>query len=280
MKLSIVTVRFNRPEYNEAELASLASQSFPKEDFEFLVVDESTDRRTPEIFKKYSDILNIRYWRFSGWRKPDSVFVMPSGKISHSMYLNFLLDRARGKVILLEAGEFVHMRNSLEMLCDPHERHPGLVVHATIRNVDRRFLDSYDINTCWTSWFAHPEYTPLYDEMACSSVRRSNLTRICGFDESFMGGLQCEVGEIYRRLVRCGMETIFTSELYVGHIEHPPTDRTEDPGTYRAFQRNRRLLDSGFHDYSPKVKYCRPGTNLLPVVTDRNTHGRFFDHGA
>lgn len=286
--LSIITVRFNRVFANRVELMSLARQTLAPERFEIVIIDESTTGELPALIKQFQSRLHIQYRHVTEWPQTGTIHRAAVGRVSHSIHLNAALTLARGRVIMIEAGEYVHLPESLEMMMEPHQV-PGqspCVVHAQVRDLKGHLITeeqwNQDLRTlttrtdCWGQWFAHPTHTPLYDEMACSSVRTDLLRKIGGMDETFMSGLQCEVGEVLRRLVRCGATVQFTPTLVAGHLEHPRYDRSVGPDDYRAMQRNRRLLDQGYWESNPKVKYYRPGTEKRPIVANqRRTMGIF-----
>jgi glycosyltransferase involved in cell wall biosynthesis len=276
MKVSIIKVIFNRYEYHKAEFDSLIHQSMPKDDFELVIVDESTDPEVPLLIWSYTDKLNIKYIHASGWKSSDKVHCQESGKIAHSMYHNWNIKQAEGEIILIEAGEFMHIGDSLYELYLPHQSQ-RCVVQGIIRDIkyDAAIGFGYDKPTStlredhiWGQWFGHPEHTPLYDEMAFSSAKRTDLLRLNGCDEAFMLGTQCEVGEVFRRLRRSGCEVVWTKDIVGGHIEHERRDQDVNSENYRAAMYNRRLLDQGYYGGSPKVKYYRPGTEPRPLVAN------------
>ena len=265
--LSILSARFNRIEYNRAELDSLLQQTFPLEKLELIIIDESTDNKLESLLGEYSKYMDITYRHVSGWKNVDGVAVMPSGKVSISWHYNHALSFARGEIVLIETGEFLHQQDSIWSFVTPHLERPDLIISAQIRNLRNDILPwiaKTDVESYYASWVAHPIHTPLFDEMACASVRASNLCRIGGLDEYFMRGLSAEVGEVKRRLVRSGLDFVYSDNI-VGHVEHEASDKTSESASYRAAQLNRRQLDSGYHDYTPRVKYCRPGSDLNPI---------------
>src|SRR3990167_3659173 len=133
--LSILSVRFNRLEYNRAELESLLQQTFPLEKMELVIIDESSDNKVGMLFDEYSKYVDITYRHVSGWQNVNDVVVMPSGKVSNSWHYNRALSLAKGEIIIIEAGEYLHQPDSMWSFVNPHLERSDLVISAQVRNI-------------------------------------------------------------------------------------------------------------------------------------------------
>ena len=275
MKLSIIMPRRNRPFANECELRSLVCQRFPKDEYELIVLDDSTTPETPRIFKEFSNDLNIRFVHFDGWDAvpAGSYYVAPNGRKGVAFHVNYGIHLALGDVILVDGGEMVHLGETLYEMTDPHDVHPALLFHAGAQNVTEEGLRTYD-------WHDHPlalvRRHSIWGTLACppmtddlegligASVRAAWLHRIGGYDETYYGGLGCDDEEMARRLRRAGVTIRSSNRVLFGHIEHPPqsglADFVQESSAYRALRRNRLAKDAGYWKEQERVSYYRPGT--------------------
>lgn len=280
MMLSIITVRRNRPEYTQAELESICQQTFPRNEYEIIMLDDSTTTALPQVVTRYQRRLPIRFVHFHGWQCSPTLHVGSNGRRSMTFHLNYGLQMARGDITLLALGEFLHIGSTLHEMTAVHDKHHALIYHGCVRDLKRTVLDHQtwrqdtscflDDEIVWGQWVVHPQHTPLHDEFVFSSVKTTHLRWVGGFDECFLSGLECELGESYRRLVRAGCEVQYSSDVVAAHIEHDRAGRDLELPNYLAAQRARRLFDQGYWEQSPKVKYYRPGTEKRPVRANRD----------
>lgn len=279
VRLSVVTIRRDRPDYTWAELASIQLQRWDPRDYEIIMLDDSTTTALPEVVRQFRDAggMPIRFVHFHGWMRSPSLHVGPNGRRSIALHLNYGLRMARGTVILLVIGEFLHIGQTLHEMTDVHQTHSALIYHGCVRDLrkeiveDRGWIARHETASlrrqedAWRTWFVHPVHAPLHEEFVFSSMRAQQLRWIGGFDERFLAGLECELGESARRLARAGCVVRYSDQILAGHIEHSRTGRDLDPSNYRAAQRARRLMDQGYWETNPKVKYYRPGTEKRPI---------------
>jgi glycosyltransferase involved in cell wall biosynthesis len=61
LKISALFSTFNRAELLDKALASLLTQTLPREYFEVVVIDDGSSDKTREIAEKYSNLLDLRY---------------------------------------------------------------------------------------------------------------------------------------------------------------------------------------------------------------------------
>lgn len=275
MRLSIIMPRRNRPFANQCELRSLACQRFPTDEYELIVLDDSTTPETPKVFREFSDRLNIRFVHFDGWDRipSDHYYVGPNLRKSLSCHFNYGIRMARGDVIFLDIGEMVHLGETLYELTDPHETHPALLFHAGAQDLTEDGLRTHD-------WHDHPHALlrrpDVWGVIACppmtdnlegligASIRTKWLHRIGGFDEAFHCGIGGEDEELARRLRRASLTIRSSNRILLGHIAHPSqsglADFVGEPLNYRALRRNLLAKDAGYWDEQERVRYYRPGT--------------------
>lgn len=286
MICSIVTVRRDRPDYTWAELASIQLQQWDPHDYEIIILDDSTTVALPEVVKQFRDEMQprlpIRFVHFHGWSPTARLHVGPNGRRSIALHLNYGLRMMRGRIVLLAIGEFLHIGQTLRDMTDAHGAHPSLVYHGCVRDLRKTIVDQrtwlfrqdtaflLEQDDAWGEWFVHPTHTPLHEEFVFSSVRAEQLRRIGGFDEDFLAGLECELGESARRMTRAGCAVCYSNTIVAGHIEHDRHGRDLETSNYRAAQFARRLMDQGYWEKNPKMKYYRPGTERRPIRANRD----------
>ena len=108
--VSIISVRFERTEYNRAEFESLKIQGFSSSDLEIIIIDESKTANVRTIVEEYSNHLSIVYRNVSDQMDMGKIYRTPSGKASHSWHLNYALSLASGMIVIIETGEFTRLK--------------------------------------------------------------------------------------------------------------------------------------------------------------------------
>ena len=280
MKLSIIMPRRNRPFANECELRSLACQHFPKDEYELIVLDDSTTSETPAVFRAFSGELNIQFVHFDGWDRvpPETYYVGPNLRKSLSFHLNYGIRMALGEIVFLDIGEMVHLGETLYELTEPHDVYPALLFHAGAQDLTEDGLRTH-------SWHDHPHAllrrSEIWGQLACppmtddlegmigASVKAAWLSRVGGFDETFQQGIGAEDEELARRLRRAGVEIRSSHRIMLGHIAHPSqsglADFVDESPNYRALRRNLVAKDAGYWAEQERVRYYRPGTEKAPI---------------
>lgn len=269
MTLSIIMPRRNRPFANECELRSLVCQHFPTDEYEIIVLDESTEASAPLVFRSFQDQLPIRFVHFEGWRPTPEFYMSYNGGKNLSLHLNYGIQQARGDIILIENGEMIHLGESLYAMTEPHLQHPALLYHGAVKNVLEDGARTHN-------WFQHPQalferpdiwgewmVTPRTDDLEgliFASARQAVLRRIGGYDQDYDRGESCGDEEMARRLRRAGCDVISSPMMVAAHLDHPRQDYTADPDFYRHRMANRLRKDRGYWEPGQRHRYYRPGT--------------------
>lgn len=280
LKLSILMVRRDRPFPNFIEIKSLALQRFDPRDYEVIVLDDSTTTETPAVFDRFRSQLNLRFFHFHGWDRAEDVFVGPHGRKSLATHMNYGIRKARGEIIILESGEYVHLGESLQAMWEVHQDTKKLLYHGGVRTIETNAFESHN-------WDQHPEALfqrqDIWGEVICPpyvsdpegfsfcSVPRSLLMALGGYDHAFTQGYGCEDEELIRRIRQSGAMMGSASRYIVGHLSHEDAQGaqgTQPPVNYRAMQRNRLLKDQGYYEDDTRVKYYRPGIEKRPIVAN------------
>lgn len=280
MRLSLILPRRDRPFANWCELMSLVRQRLSRDQYEILVLDDSTTTDTPKIYKEFQRHLPIRFFHFHGWRSGATCYVGPDQVKSLSFHFNYGLRHAQGDIVLIEAGEMVHLA-PLEEMIDPHMNHTGLLCHGGVKDIREEGLRTHN-------WATHPEslwerpdiwgelLVPPSREGALElngflylSLRRALALRVGGFDEAFaQDGFDCEDEEFTRRLQRSGCETRSLARIMAGHVSHDKREWTSTPALYRYRLANRVKKDQGYWEPEWRAPYYRPGTEKRPITAN------------
>ena len=272
---------------NTIELRSILCQGWHRDDFELIIIDESTTAENAELYNSVANDINIQYIHVSDWYKArsENLFVHKNDRVNHSIHYNWGIKNANANIICILNGEVVHIANTLDSFYATPDRS---IKHATMRNIDRCSIQHYvrDVNTypidenkvSFTSWFSHPE-KPGFHEFNTGSIHKKQLERLRGMDERYMAGWQCETNELLDRLERCDIQLEYDEDLLLGHIEHDKPDSnwaTIPSDQYRAAQRVRHMMDAGYYDDDiRRIRYYRPGTEKPPLIANPDGWGIF-----
>ena len=285
-------IRKDRPELNEIELNSLVYQNYPKDDYELVVLDDSTTIDTPSVFKKFEDRINIQFYHFDNWKKSSTHYVGVTGRLNLTPHVNLGIRKAQGNIIILEAAESVHIGESLFYFEKIHESHPTTTYIPALWEVDKDAFELYN-------WVQHPENlwqnprawktkkNPTNSDMITDaygfltiSMRKAQWLRLGGMYESTMPGYDlwcgCEDEMLMRRILRSDCKVIMGDKYIMGPIWHPPNtsaDYTTNNEEYKGKIRARIHKDAGYTGHHTYNKYYRPGTEKLPIKADTDwTH--------
>lgn len=286
--LTVLMLRRDRPDENRAELTSLLYQT-DCPSFEVVVLDDSTSLDTPRVFKEFSDRLNIKFFHLDGWHQVTNIWHSEEagrGRTSLSIHFNMGIRVAVGRVVLIECGEMVHTPESLYTMYSVHSEEPNIVFNGVVRDISLDRICPYlyinspipsNLDRDGDEWIVPRNWTG--DGIIFTSVLRSNLLRIRGYDEQYMIGRSCEDEEFSRRLVRSGNRIVGYDKLLAYHLSHSRSGRVSAPENYRATQHNMLMKDAGYADTDTRVKYYRPASNLVPVKANETVWG-CLPHGV
>lgn len=201
--LSVLVCTRDRAAYLELALGSLVAQTLPQADFEVVIVDDGSQDRTPEVARRFQEILPLRYFRQRGAG-------LGSAR-NHAIYA------ARGELLLFFDDDDMATPTLLAQHLETHRRYPWqsfAVLHRTI-------------------WAPHLVVTPLMHyvtEIGCylfsyptmrhgeildftrfwggrTSCKRELLIEHGVFDPVFKFG--CEDIELGYRLSRHGLRVVY-----------------------------------------------------------------------
>jgi hypothetical protein len=285
-KISLIWLRKDRPEFNRYELESLRRQHFDPDEYEIIVMDDSTTSATPRVFKEYSD-LPIRFTHFEGWEPSDTHHVGPTGKLSTSIHLNHAIDIAQGHIVIIQFAECVHLGESLHHIWSIHKEHPNLVYIPAIYAISPEALSIHN-------WEQHPELLWSRPEIWGRKVNPANMDMIedtkgalvlsmplryiramGGFTEAplpdYPMPCDCEDEDLVRRVLRSDAVVKMGGKYIFALIEHDVHESATNTTTsidYRARMATRIRKDAGYTGNLNSYPYYRPGTDKIPLRAD------------
>ncbi len=182
--LSVFMLNFNRAEYMARSLYQFGKQTFPRQAFEILIIDSSTDNSREIIrsaVQKYG--LNVRYF-----------FIPQEGPGPNAGWFNFAVKQSRGDVVLWTHPEVLFSERMLEEFYKPHVWENKLWVSARMGVVltkeDQEKIDKIwheDIERILTHSYVRKESTRLGYKFwlpLLASFRKDGFLRIGGFIEN------------------------------------------------------------------------------------------------
>ena len=254
--ISVVIPTYNRKNLLKSCLLALFSQTFPKENFEIIVVDDGSNDSTKSLInslqKKYS---NLRYF----WQVNSGVCIARNLGLRH----------ARGKIIAFTDDDCPPQKNWLREIDNSFRKHPqalGIEGKTTTYPEKITPLTAYIVNLKGGGF------------QTCNmAYKKTVLKKIGGFDENFPK-LHCQDVELALRVKKLGT-IIFTPKAIV---IHPPrkTFLKNELGRIKRIPAEFRLFLK-HPDYFAE-KYGRSNYFLQIVfinsIRTRLFHLKFFSH--
>lgn len=204
-KVSIVMTTYNRAHLLERTLGSIFSQEF--KDFEVIIVDDGTDKETPELCEHYPH--PVRY--FKRVRHPGTFYSNPA------VPNNIGLKRALGELVILQNAECMHV--SPEVIASMVAATPkGTSTFAQVAALKPD--DSFE------QWYIHSTYNPR-PFFFCQALHRDVINQLRGFDEDYLY-YGYDDNDFADRLAKVGVKFQFSDDIKVNHLWHPTSFKVED----------------------------------------------------
>ena len=205
----------NRSEFIEPAIRSVLDQSY--KNFEFLIVDDGSTDKTPEILKKWEGSDN----RIKVLSRPQS-FGLPSG-------LNLAASQARGQIYARMDDDDISLPERFEKQLKFLEDHPDIIAMGTaIRVIDE---DGVDLN----------EYYPpqVHEEIDAGllighggalvnpsiMIRKDAFNEVNGYNEKY---LKVQDLDIYLRLAEIGRLANLSEVLVLCRTDSRRADRASE----------------------------------------------------
>ncbi len=200
-RISVIIPTYDRHRLLSSALESLVHQSIPKHQYEVIVVDDGSADRTPEICKRFSADLSMKYLRLNH-----------SGL---SAAKNLGLFASTGSIVLFFDDDGIADKDFLQQHIKAHEEHTheniavlGYSTWAPSPQPTSVMQHLYDTRGCIYDALKDAQIidsTCLH--VGCWSCKRSFLVRHGGFKQQLESGL--EDFELGRRLSRFDLKVMF-----------------------------------------------------------------------
>jgi glycosyltransferase involved in cell wall biosynthesis len=211
-QISLVLACFNRAKLLEVSLLSIVKNA-PKYPLEIVVVNDGLDSDgTKEICKKFSKVLNIKYY-FSGAGNSDGLI-----QRCPAIPNNIGIRKATGDILILTCPEIVHLNHAIDFLVEPllNDKKALTIPSKLYFDCKDTFTIEYqnDIVDLKT-------YTQRNNDAKMSfllGVWKSEVEKIRGYDEDFIG-YAGEDNDFIDRLISNGCKHVETLAQII-HVYH------------------------------------------------------------
>lgn len=196
-KVSVILPAHNEEEYIGACLNSLENQTFPKEDFEIIVVDNMSTDRTADIARRY----------------PVTLLSKPTGLVGSVRNHGFR--NSSGEIIAFIDADCIAPENWIEKGVSLLSANNNYVFGGFCLLQDNpSFIERY--------WLL-PSTSPQKDLLgAAIFIRREDFEEVGLFDEKLTSG---EDSKLSRDLRKKGHTVALSSEISVAHLGNPTSFR-------------------------------------------------------
>ncbi|MBQ0831319.1 glycosyltransferase [Marinobacter sp.] len=198
---TIVVPAFNEEQYIEQCLIALKSQTYPKDNFEIIVIDNNSSDNTVEIARNYADHVKI----------------LPDGNVG--AVRNYGFKNASGDIIIFIDSDCVTDKSWLERAIRMYSSAPDTVlggIYACRENPN--WIEKY--------WFLETGEDRVVENNllgGCIIISRKNFEHVGGFREEMSSG---EDSALTKDLRHLGIEVEITPRLKVRHLGNPTTIKT------------------------------------------------------
>lgn len=197
---SVVIPAFNEEQHIEASLSSLVNQSYPRDRYEIIVVDNGSTDRTSEIASAHADLIISK----------------PDGNVG--AVRNFGIANASGEVIICTDADCVVTSDWIGTGVTLLEKHPQHAFGGGLRpRENARWIEKY--------WILNESGRSTQQRALMGSsifMWKRNLEQLGDFSETMTSG---EDTDLYERALANGVEVTISPELSVAHLGCPETPR-------------------------------------------------------
>jgi glycosyltransferase involved in cell wall biosynthesis len=200
LKISVIIPTFNRRDILFYCLKSLSNQTFPRDNFEVLVIDDGSTEDIASLIREFNQILCIRYFR--------------QEKKGQASAENLGIKNAAGEIVLFLDNDMISTSRLVEEHFNFHQKYKNYIVRGAYAN---------------TSDYINPEsthegrfYSAAFFIAGNVSITRELLLKAGMFDEDFSGygWLDLELGF---RLKKLGVKAVTNEKAFTYHYQKNPT---------------------------------------------------------
>ena len=250
MKVSIViSLCDNRYEMLKRSLDTWNKQTFPKEDFELVMVDDANRKDLKKLCQSYKE-LNFQYVQIDNNKcdKPIKTFIpVLSNNIGFRM--------AKGEVVVVTGPETLQAEKNVEVSYSMSYRNNcayGLVFKSNLEFVNyieqnwenlknEDFQKLLNIKGARAGCLTVPPHPPAY--WYYMAVNKNSVEEIGGVDEEFAAGFCAEDDDFANRMKMLGTIPIFEHKIIGIHQDHSEVDKSSSAHENRRSPEWRKLRE-------------------------------------
>lgn len=195
---SIIIPAFNEEKYIEQCLFALKNQTYPKDKFEIIVVDNGSSDKTVEISKNYAD----------------QVKLLPDGNVG--AVRNYGFKNSSGEIVIFIDSDCVTDGTWLERAIQMYSSAPDTVLGGIyVCRENPNWVEKY--------WFLETGKDRVLESSllgGCIIISRKNFEQVGGFREEMSSG---EDSALTKDLRNQGVKVKITPLLKVAHLGNPST---------------------------------------------------------
>jgi glycosyltransferase involved in cell wall biosynthesis len=223
--ISIGLITFRRDNLLKLGMNSLVYSDYPKDKIEIIVLNDGTGPSTRQVVKRYSSLVNIKYFEIPLKAKPYPFYYDMRRK-------NFLLKKASHDIIFLTQAEIVHLPSNLKQIAAAFQEHKGHIkvkptlieqhyeARGRLPGVNGDVPGRISFDKLWKAARAGQGFKwsgIRWSGSFGSAMRRASWEELGGFEE----GTQISIeAEIYSRLLRRRWKAIELRKAQMIHLEH------------------------------------------------------------
>lgn len=197
---SVIIPAFNEEQNIETCLLSLTSQSYPRDKFEIIVVDNGSTDKTTEIASTYADL----------------VLAKPEGNVG--AVRNFGIANASGEIIICTDADCVVSHDWIEAGVTLLENFPRHAFGGGLRPREgASWVEKY--------WLLNDSGKSTQQRALMGSsifMWQKHLVQLEGFNEAITSGEDTDLSE---RSTKSGLTVVVSAQLSVAHLGCPETPR-------------------------------------------------------
>lgn len=249
MKVSvIISACDNREKFFTRSLDTWVNQTFLKEHFEIVIIDDAERILYDRLCEKYQKLgLNFQLIRIDKTKS-----TIPVKTFIPVLSNNVGIKNAHGEVIVITGPETLQYEKNLErsyLLLDKPKCAYGLVYKSDLKSVSTieenwdtlktSFLSVLKIPGTQAECLTRRPHPPGY--LYFMAVSKQHALDIGGFDEMFLGGLCAEDDDFANRMKIKGIIPYFENSIIGLHQNHSGTDKSDNVHLSRYSEEGRKL---------------------------------------
>ena len=216
--ISVICASFNKDEHLINQILSLANQTFPHDQFEYLLADDGSNDRTFAVVQEAKRTFDFPIRAFHFNRPPDSVCTLP---------YNFLIKQAKAPIILHTQADIMFARDAIEWHLKYQEQSENIFVFGRCYQIHSEVVQALLNTVPWRENFQSLEelfiteyhHSQYWNVPYNASIQKKWLEQIRGYDESYNARWAAD-SDLVIRLEHIGVQMVNAPEIFSAHQYH------------------------------------------------------------